>query len=205
MTNYLKYLEENIHSVILASVDEEQNPVTCVIDMMLSDDNALYFLTARGKSLYQRLKNKENISITGLEGKDTLSAKSISIRAKAREIGSDLLLEIFEKNPYMKDIYPSEESRKILTVFQVYEGEGEFFDLSVRPIFRENFTFGEREQKQRGYFISKSCILCGECVDVCPQNCIVLEKDKSSIKSENCLYCGLCFAICPVQAIEKFE
>ena len=45
--DYLKYIVEQIHSVIVATVDEYGLPVTCVIDMMYSDENGLYFLTAR--------------------------------------------------------------------------------------------------------------------------------------------------------------
>ena len=33
----------------------------------------------------------------------------------------------------MAEIYPQEESRSALEVFQVAEGTGEFFDLSVKP------------------------------------------------------------------------
>ena len=38
-----------IHSTVVATVDAEGHPVTRVIDMMLHDDNSLYFLTAKGK------------------------------------------------------------------------------------------------------------------------------------------------------------
>lgn len=48
--------EDNFHRCI-----QESNaglPVTCAIDMMDSDGNSLYFLTAKGKSFYERLKKK---------------------------------------------------------------------------------------------------------------------------------------------------
>jgi len=35
----------------------------------------------------------------------------------------------------MAEIYPQEQSRSVLTVFQIDQGEGEFFDLSKRPVF----------------------------------------------------------------------
>ena len=50
----LHFLQKDMHSTIMATVDEEGLPVTCVIDMMLSDENGLYFLTARGNAFYQR-------------------------------------------------------------------------------------------------------------------------------------------------------
>lgn len=64
---YLKFLVEDIHSVVAATIDEHGQPVTCVIDMMYSDRNGLYFLTAKGKNFYKRLISNGYISL-GNEG-----------------------------------------------------------------------------------------------------------------------------------------
>ncbi len=40
---YLQYLQKEIHSTVFATIDENGNPVTCVIDMMLSDKTACIF------------------------------------------------------------------------------------------------------------------------------------------------------------------
>lgn len=53
---YLKYIVEQIHTTIVATVDTNNHPVTCAIDMMDQDEYGLYFLTAKGKNFYQRLK-----------------------------------------------------------------------------------------------------------------------------------------------------
>ena len=55
--------------------------------------------------------------------------KTISLRGKVKNIGSEKLDVLFEKNPYMKQIYPG-ETRKALEVFVLYEAQGEFFDIS---------------------------------------------------------------------------
>ena len=81
-----------------------------------------------------------------------MNKKAVSIRGKAVNIGSEKLKEVFEQNPYMAEIYPQEESRTALEVFQVAEGTGEFFDLSVKPIYRDTFVLGtacESEKKRR--------------------------------------------------------
>ena len=39
----------------------------------------------------------------------------------------------------MNELYPSVESMSALTVFQLYEGSGEWFDLSKKPIERAGF------------------------------------------------------------------
>ena len=150
---YLQLISDEIHTTIVATVDDEGLPVTAALDMMMSDESGLYFLTA-------------------LKGEDTMHSLAVSLRGKVRELGPELLPVLFEKNPYMAEIYPTEASREALTVFQIYEGSGEYFDLSKRPIERASFSFGGAENRAEGYAITDACIGCGSCVAVCPQSCI---------------------------------
>jgi len=46
--DYLKILVDEIHSTTVATLADDGYPVTRVIDMMLWDENGLYFLTAKG-------------------------------------------------------------------------------------------------------------------------------------------------------------
>jgi len=131
-----------------------------------------------------------------------MNCTAISVRGKVREIGAEMLPLLFENNSYMFEIYPTEESRKALTVFQIYEGSGEWFDLSKKPIERDSFTFGGAESKESGYFVMDSCIGCGSCLSDCPQSCIELNS-KAVIRQENCLHCGNCAEVCPVGAVVR--
>ncbi|MEY8428203.1 4Fe-4S binding protein [Lachnospiraceae bacterium 46-15] len=201
--NYLRYLEKEIHSVIMATVDDNGLPVTCAIDIMDSDENGLYFLTAKGKGFYYRLKKSGYAALTGMKGSDTLSCVAVSVRSKVQEIGNAPLKRLFEKNPYMNEIYPTEQSRQALTVFQLYEGSGEWFDLSKKPIERAAFTIGNKQEETQGYEITQECIRCKACQIVCPQNCIDFTVIPAVIKQENCLHCGNCFAVCPQKAVVR--
>ena len=200
--DYLKYLVREIHSTVVATVDENGLPVTCAIDIMDYDENGLYFLTAKGKGFYNRLVNKGYLALTGMKGEDTMSCVALSVRGKVKEIGAARLPRLFELNPYMTEIYPTEESRKALTVFCIYEGSGEWFDLSKKPIERASFTFGNAVKSQEGYYITDECISCGKCLIVCPQNCIS-KGTPFTVLQEHCLHCGNCHEICPVDAVEK--
>lgn len=200
---HFSFLVNKIHTVIAAVTDENGLPVTCAIDIMDYDENGLYFLTAKGKNFYRRLKQQEYIALTGIKGEDTMSSAAISIRGKVKEIGSERLEKLFEKNPYMHEIYPNAKSVSALTVFQIYAGSGEWFDLSKKPIERESFVFGETAVEQSGYFINTKCISCGSCQNVCPQSCIDIVENKAVIRQNNCLHCGACFEICPVGAVER--
>lgn len=201
--NYLKFLTEEIHSTVMATVDENSLPVTCAIDIMDYDENGLYFLTARGKNFYARLKRDGYVSLTGAKGTDTLSCVAISVRGKVEEVGSDYLNRLFEKNSYMSEIYPTKESRTALTVFRIYDGCGEWFDLSKKPIERASFTFGNGIKAVDGYYITDKCIGCKKCKEVCPQGCIDFTNGYARIIQGSCLHCGNCLNICPVKAVEK--
>lgn len=122
---YLEYIVDHIHSTVFATVDSQGRPVTCAIDLMDYDENSLYFLTAKGKNFYDRLKANENIAFTAMKGEDTLSCVAVSVQGKVKEIGPDKIPELFCKNPYMEKIYPDVCSRSVLTVFKTYEGVGE--------------------------------------------------------------------------------
>ena len=199
----LSFVVNEIHTTVVATVDDEGLPVTAAIDMMDCDENSLYFLTAKGKGFYDRLIKRGFLALTAMKGKDTMSSVAVSIRGRVRELGYDKIPELFAKNPYMHDIYPTKEAMRALTVFQIYEGTGEWFDLSKKPIERASFTFGGAEQKPEGYFITDACIGCGSCAAVCPQNCINAESIPYVIEQEHCLHCGNCMEACPVGAVER--
>ena len=201
--DYLSYIVNEIHTTIVATVDDEGLPVTAAIDMMDCDDNSLYFLTAKGKGFYDRLIKRQFLAFTAMKGEDTMSSVAVSIRGKVRELGPDKIPELFAKNPYMREIYPTDESMQALTVFQIYEGTGEWFDLSKKPIERASFSFGGAEKKPEGYFITEACIGCGSCAAVCPQNCIITDSVPHVIEQEHCLHCGNCIEACPVGAVER--
>ena len=119
--DYLAYIVNEIHTTIVATVDDEGLPVTAAIDMMDSDDNGLYFLTAKGKGFYDRLKKRGFLALTAIKGQNTMSSVAVSVRGTVRELGYARIPALFEKNPYMHQIYPTEEAMHALTVFQVSE------------------------------------------------------------------------------------
>lgn len=199
------YLVEQIHTVIVATTDAGGLPVTCAIDMMDDDERGLYFLTAKGKGFYDRLKRNGVLALTGLKGEDTLSRVAVSLQGRIRELGPARLPALFEKNPYMARLYPEPSSRAALTVFQIYEGAGEWFDLSKQPIQRASFSFGAAASQDWRYRITARCTGCKRCLLSCPQRCIDLSVTPAVIEQAHCLHCGNCLAACPVGAVEKKE
>ena len=99
---YLKLLVEGIHSTTIATIGADGHPQTRVIDMMLYDERGVYFLTAKGKAFYAQLMEQGFIALSATKDK-----KAISLRGKVKNIDSEKLDILFEKNPYMKQIYLS--------------------------------------------------------------------------------------------------
>lgn len=196
--DYLKLLVEDIHSTTVATVGADGHPQTRVIDMMLWDENGVYFLTAKGKAFYEQLSEQGYIALSAVKGKI-----SISLRGKIRNIGSERLDEIFEKNTYMQSIYPG-DTRSALEVFCLYEAEGEYFDISdPAHIMRDGIVIGKTSSAQSGYFVGCGCIGCKLCYSVCPQKCIDISQKPVVIDQHRCLHCGRCAEVCPKQIIEK--
>lgn len=57
--DYLKVLVEEIHSVVVATVDETGHPHTAVMDMMWEDGKTVYFLTADFKPSTKGLRKMD--------------------------------------------------------------------------------------------------------------------------------------------------
>lgn len=196
--DYLKMLVEDIHSAVVATIGTDGHPQTRVIDMMLWDDRGVYFLTAKGKAFYAQLMEQGFIALSAAKGKI-----SVSLRGKVKNIGSERLDEIFEKNVYMQFIYPG-DTRGALEVFCLYEAQGEYFDISdPAHVKRDSIVIGHAAVPQAGYFVGDGCIGCKLCYSVCPQKCIDISCKPVAIDQHRCLHCGRCAETCPKQVIER--
>lgn len=197
-TDYLKVLVEELHSATVATIGADGHPQTRIIDMMYYDENGIYFLTAKGKAFYAQLMDQQFVSISATKEK-----MAVSLRGKVKNIGKKNLAVMFERNPYMKEIYPG-DTREALDVFQLYEAQGEYFDISnPSKIVRDTIVIGDGEAVQTGYVVGEGCIGCKLCYSVCPQKCIDISSIPVTIDQNHCLHCGRCAQTCPKQCITK--
>lgn len=203
--DFLRILKDEIHSAVFATVDSQGLPVARVIDIMLADEESLYFITARGKEFYRQLMEQKYAAISGMTaGKSSMERKAVSVRGRVENIGTEKLEEVFRENPYMAEIYPGKESRMALEVFRMGEGQGEYFDLSTKPVTRAAFVLGKQAEHFHGtYMITQRCTGCGVCYSRCPQQCIDMDTVPFVIRQENCLHCGNCLEVCPDGAVEQ--
>ena len=57
---------------------------------------------------------------------------------------------------------------------------------------------------KRPVWIQEKCVQCGLCWAVCPDNCILLDKEqiqRGDFNYEYCKGCGICANVCPFEAI----
>lgn len=184
-----------------ATVDSEGAPQVRNISAVHYEEDAIFFFTARGKDFCQELLSDGRVQVLGY----TRYKEMIRLSAKAEPVPEKeqkkWIETIFAEQPYLSNVYPG-DTREIGIVFAIRDAQIEYFNLGVRPIFRESYTMGNGIVTKKGYHITGECIGCGTCAEHCPQNCIE-PGAPFKIRQENCLHCGSCFEHCPVSAVKR--
>lgn len=182
-----------------ATVDQSGGPQIRCISAVHYEKDSLYFFTARGKAFCDELLSDGRVQIlayTRFKEMIRLSGRAVPVEAQAEKMET-----IFSEQPYLANVYPG-ETRNIGIIFEITSFTVEYFNLGVKPIFREIYTVGQPETHAKGYRITDACIGCGTCQGSCPQSCIV-PGETYTIQQEHCLHCGACYENCPVKAVEK--
>ena len=184
-----------------ATVDSRGNPQVRCISAIHFDEGGFYFFTARGKAFCRELLENGRVQIlayTRFKEMIRLSAKAVLAPEAEQE---EKINTIFDERPYLSNVYPN-DTRKIGIIFEIRDAVIEYFNLGIKPIFRECYTLGAGTIDEKGYEITDLCIGCGKCQKGCPQHCITPGKPYS-IQQEHCLHCGNCYESCPVKAVRK--
>lgn len=92
-------------------------------------------------------------------------------------------------------------------IFSHFKGHMETgFGGAIKNI---SMGFASRAQKQRMHadakpcLIEDKCILCGECVEVCPTGAATMNEDEYPVYDLNkCIGCAQCIALCPQTALK---
>ena len=189
-------LLREVKSVSVATLNDGI-PDVRIADVMLAEDDGLYFITARGKPYYRQLKASNRIAICAMDK----NYVTVRISGIIQFCGDEKAIKrIFESNPILETLYPG-DTKDILEAFHLYQGKGEIFDLSTEPPGRERFAFGGESVNPPGYNINNTCTACGICIDACPVG-VISDGDIYSIDESHCLECGRCAQVCPENAID---
>lgn len=184
-----------------ATVDAAGAPQLRNISAIHYEPDAIYFFTARGKDFCRELLTDGRVQALGY----TRYKEMIRLSGRAvpvpQEEQARWIETIFSEQPYLANVYPG-DTRDIGIVFVIRQATIEYFNLGVRPIFRETYSVNGGQAAPKGYRITDACIGCGRCAANCPQSCIT-PGQPYAIQPQHCLHCGNCFEHCPVQAIVR--
>ena len=190
-----------VRVLAFATVDAAGAPQLRNISAIHYEPDAIYFFTARGKDFCRELLADGRVQALGY----TRYKEMIRLSGRAvpvpQEEQARWIETIFSEQPYLANVYPG-DTRDIGIVFVIRQATIEYFNLGVRPIFRETYSVNGGQAAPKGYRITDACIGCGRCAANCPQSCIT-PGQPYAIQPQHCLHCGNCFEHCPVQAIVR--
>lgn len=184
-----------------ATVDAAGAPQLRNISAIHYEPDAIYFFTARGKDFCRELLADGRVQVLGYtryKEMIRLSGRAVPVPQAEQ---AHWIETIFSEQPYLANVYPG-DTRGIGIVFVIRQASIEYFNLGVRPIFRETYSVNGGQAAPKGYRITETCIGCGRCAANCPQNCITPGRPYA-IQPQHCLHCGNCLEHCPVQAIVR--
>lgn len=177
-----------------ATVNGEQ-PESRILDFNRLSNGELYFMTSRGKPVYEQLLERPQLVM------NTLIDERYSLRMSAwveEEQNEKIWEEFFLLNPGTKEMY--RKNFQVVALFHVARGEGEIFHLYANErIRRLRFAFGGEEKKPMTYHITEKCTGCGSCMENCVEQAIYEDEEgKFHIREMDCDDCGICYTKCPL-------
>jgi ferredoxin len=63
------------------------------------------------------------------------------------------------------------------------------------------YLLSEEKTALKSPVITKDCVSCGECVEICPKNAITIKTKKAHIDYSKCIRCYCCHEVCTYRAI----
>ena len=193
---------EYVGVLAFATVDKDGAPQIRNISAIHYEPDRMIFFTAKGKAFCEELLTDGRVQVLGYtkyKEMIRLSAKAVLVPENEQGKWIDT---IFAEQLYLSNVYPGDTRKMAGIVFEIKDAGIEYFNLGVKPIFRESYTIGAGNLTKKGYYISDNCIGCGKCLKNCPQRCIEPGLPYR-IQQNHCLHCGNCFAVCPIKAVGK--
>ena len=56
-------------------------------------------------------------------------------------------------------------------------------------------------EKPKASVNKHTCLACGGCISLCPQDAIIMHASKAQVEKKHCISCAICIKACPVGAL----
>lgn len=111
------------------------------------------------------------------------------------DMAKELIKQLFKRAFTNK--YPTKHAPKNVTKLLKEAKEGK---IELNPPIKTPPEFRGRVKYDR-----EKCIMCRQCVRVCPSAALEVDEENNHIKHHvaRCTFCGQCVDICPVHALEQ--
>lgn len=169
-----------------STVGLDGTPQARCISAIHYTSDALYFFTARGKEFCRELLHDGQVQIlayTRYKEMIRVSAKAVPVPEAEQKRCIDL---IFQEQPYLSNVYPG-ATREIGIVFVVRDMRIEYFHLGVNPIFRETYTLGKENTRQKVTRLPGSASAAGNAFRSVRSNALHREHPITSHRSTACI------------------
>lgn len=141
--DFLDFVCDYIHNVVVSSVDDQNHPYAQVCDALYYTEDKLYLLTKKGDPLFNCIEHSPILKVTASKGDGTMNSVGIAIDAMAYDAGHKFQEEIFEKNPYLNEIYAGhvQEAKEYMHTIELNIKTGSVYDIRIKPIYQRKFIF----------------------------------------------------------------
>lgn len=139
---FLDFAVKQIHNVDVATTHQGE-PSAQVCDLLLNKNEKLYIATSSQNPFFQDLINQPKVIINGYKGNGTMDSCGFSIKGTIKNVDHQYIDEIFEKNPYLNEIYADdiEAAKEDLRVLEITPQSAGYLDHRTTPIFMRKFKF----------------------------------------------------------------
>lgn len=140
---FLDFVVDEIHNVVVSVVTKNGLPAAQVCDMLMNKDGKLYMTTSVKNPFFASLMSQEKVLVNGYKGDGTMDSCGFSIQGTIKNLEHEYLEEVFEKNPYLYEIYEDnlEEAKQDLRILEITPIRAGFLDHRFKPAYMRSFNF----------------------------------------------------------------
>ncbi len=144
----INFLVDDIHIASVTAKTNENGILTEPVILVEYTKSGIFFLLQQNDPLCTAIEHKGEITISGIKKLDCETYFAVLLYCFAENVGNRYVLPMLSKHSYLKDLYPTENDIRELTVIRVEKGTGVWVECSENTNKKEPFVFETIEQPE---------------------------------------------------------